>query len=251
MANDNASEYLEKSIEKDKLYELKTLGAIKTLQKVCGLTCLPRRIEGYDISNLGGTNTVASMVVFINGVPAKKMYRKFKIDIDGQNDFRNMHDVLTRRINEFHEKKDISFSERPDLILIDGGIIQLTFAKNALIECGEDIDMISLAKREEEIYLVSGDKVILTKDNFALRLLQNVRDESHRFAIAFQKSLRQKDALSSVLLKIDLVGKKTVNLLYEKFKSLDAIKSASVDDLSAVKGVGKQIAYNIYNYFHN
>lgn len=251
MANDNASEYLEKSIEKDKLYELKTLGAIKTLQKVCGLTCLPRRIEGYDISNLGGTNTVASMVVFINGVPAKKMYRKFKIDIEGQNDFRNMHDVLTRRMNELHEKKDVSFSERPDLILIDGGIIQLTFAKNALIECGEDIDMISLAKREEEIYLVSGDKVVLTRDNFALRLLQNVRDESHRFAITFQKSLRQKDALSSVLLKIDLVGKKTVNLLYEKFKSLDAIKSASIDELSAVKGVGKQIAYNIYNYFHN
>lgn len=251
MADDNASEYLNKSIEKDKLYELKTMGAIRALQKVCGLTTLPKRIEGYDISNLGGTNTVASMVVFINGVPAKKMYRKFKINIPGQNDFRNMHDVLTRRIKELHEKKDISFSERPDLILIDGGIIQLTFANNALKECGEDIDMISLAKKEEEIYLVSGDKVILSKDNFALKLLQNVRDESHRFAITFQKSLRQKDAVTSELTHIDLVGKKKVNILYDHFKSLDNIKSASIEELSSVEGIGDTIAKNIFDYFHS
>ncbi len=250
MANDNASEYLSKSIEKDKLYELKTMGAINTLQKVCGLTCLPKRIEGYDISNLGGTNTVASMVVFINGVPAKKMYRKFKIDISGQNDFRNMHDVLTRRIQELHKASDVSFAERPDLILIDGGIIQLTFAKNAISECGEDIDMISLAKREEEIYLVDGNKVILSKDNFALKLLQNVRDESHRFAITFQKSLRRKDAVTSELTKIDLIGSKKVNILFDRFKSIDNIKNATIQELSQTPGIGDVLASNIYNYFH-
>lgn len=250
MANDNASEYLSKSIEKNKLYELKTLGAIKTLQKVCALDCLPKRIEGYDISNLGGTNTVASMVVFINGVPAKKMYRKFKIDISGQNDFRNMHDVLTRRLGEYHKQKDVSFSERPDLILIDGGAIQLEFAHNALKESGEDINMISLAKKEEEIYLIDGNKVILSKDNFALKLLQNVRDESHRFAITFQKSLRQKDAVTSELSKIPLVGKKKINILFENFKSIDNIKKASMQELSQVEGIGQIIAKNIYEYFH-
>ena len=250
MANDNASEYLSKSIEKDKLFELKTLGAMKTLQKVCKLSALPKRIEGYDISNLGGTNTVASMVVFINGQPAKKMYRKFKINIEGQNDFRNMHDVLTRRLQELRAKKDLSFSERPDLILIDGGIIQLTFACDALRENGENIDIISLAKKEEEIYLPSGDKVILSKDNFALKLLQNVRDESHRFAITFQKSLRQKNALTSELEKVSLVGKKKVNLLFEHFKSFDKIKNASIEELASVEGIGNSIAKNIFDYFH-
>lgn len=250
MANDNASEYLNKSIEKDKIYMLKTSGAMKILQKACGLGKLPKRIEGYDISNLGGTNTVASMVVFINGVPAKKMYRKFKIETPGQNDFRNMHDVLNRRFNELKKAQDLSFSCRPDLILIDGGSIQLEFAKNAMDELGEDIDMISLAKREEEIYLTSGQKVILSKDNYALKLLQNVRDESHRFAITFQKSLRQKNALKSELEKIELLGKKKATLLFDKFKSIDNIKNADIASLMQTEGIGKALATNIYNYFH-
>ena len=250
MANDNASEYLNKSIEKDKVYMLKTSGAMKILQKTCGLSKLPKRIEGYDISNLGGTNTVASMVVFINGVPAKKMYRKFKIETQGQNDFRNMHDVLSRRFNELKKAQDLSFSCRPDLILIDGGNVQLEFAKNAMDEIGEDIDMISLAKREEEIYLTSGQKVILSKDNYALKLLQNVRDESHRFAITFQKSLRQKNTLKSELEKIELLGKKKATLLFDKFKSIDNIKNADICSLMQTEGIGKTLATNIYNYFH-
>jgi len=250
MANENASEYLNKSIEKNKLIELKTLGALKILQKTLNLTKIPKRIEGYDISNLGGTNTVASMVVFINGEPAKKMYRKFKIDGVGQNDFKNMHDVLTRRLNELQKGDDISFKNTPDLILIDGGIIQLTFAKDALQENGFDLDIISLAKKEEEIYRIDGSIVKLSKDNFALKLLQNVRDESHRFAITFQKSLRKKNTLISELEKIELIGKKKVNLLFDKFKSIDKIKSLTLDELKNVEGIGEVLANNIYNYFH-
>ena len=250
MCNDNASEYLIKSIEKTKLDELKTTGAIKTLMKTLGLKRLPKRIEGYDISNLGGTNTVASMVVFTNGVKDSKMYRKFKIEGVGQNDFKNMHDVLARRLNEYKLQKDISFAVLPDLILIDGGIIQLTFANESLQSFGYDIDIISLAKKEEEIYRVNGEKVILSRDNFALKLLQNVRDESHRFAITFQKSLRQKKGLTSELEKVPLVGKKTVNILYDHFRSIERIKNATLDDLSSVKGIGKVIAENVYNYFH-
>ena len=250
MARDNASEYLNKSIEKDKLYELKTMGAMKTLQKVMKLTSLPKRVEGYDISNLGGTHTVASMVVFVNGVPAKKHYRKFKIETLGQNDFRNMNEVLARRLHELSEGKDTSFAERPDLILIDGGPVQLEFAYNALKQSGYDIDMISLAKREEEVYLIDGTKVVLSKDNYALKLLQAVRDESHRFAITFNKSLRQKTAVTSVLENIDLLGKQKVDLLFKHFKSLDKIKSATIDELKIVNGIGDKLANNIFEYFH-
>lgn len=250
MANDNASEFLNKSIEKDKMYELKTMGAMRTLQRVMRLSSLPKRIEGYDISNLGGTHTVASMVVFINGVPAKKHYRKFKISTLGQNDFRNMNEVLTRRLSELDKKDDISFAEKPDLILIDGGPVQLEFAHNALTQSGYDIDMISLAKREEEVYLTDGSKVVLSRDNYALKLLQSVRDESHRFAITFNKSLRQKTAVTSVLENIELLGKKKVDTLFKHFKSLEKIKSATIDELKSVNGIGDILALNIYNYFH-
>ena len=146
--------------------------------------------------------------------------------------------------------KDLSFSELPDLILIDGGIIQLTFAREAMLKCGLDIEMISLAKREEEIYRIDGTKVVLSKDNFALKLLQNIRDESHRFAITFQKSLRQKNALKSELENIRLIGKNKVNLLFDKFKSVEKIKSATIEELSSIKGIGEKLAENIYNYFH-
>lgn len=251
MTNDNASEYLNKSIEKNKLSHLKTLGAMDILQKTLNLSVTPKRIEGYDISNLGGTNTVASMVVFVNGLPAKKMYRKFKIEGIGQNDFKNMHDVLTRRLNEYKKGQDVSFSCLPDLILIDGGIIQLTFAKEALQENGFDLEIISLAKKEEEIYRVDGSVVKLSKDNFALKLLQNVRDESHRFAITFQKELRKKNTLKSELEKIPLIGKRKVNLLFEKFKSVEKIKSLTIDDLKTIEGIGESLAANIYNYFHD
>ncbi len=190
------------------------------------------------------------MVVFINGVPAKKHYRKFKIDCLGQNDFRNMNEVLTRRLGEYKKGRDLSFSERPDLILIDGGPVQLEFAHNALLASGLDIDMISLAKREEEVYLIDGSKVVLSRDNFALKLLQSVRDESHRFAITFQKSLRQKQAITSELENIELIGKAKVNLLFNHFKSLDKIKSATLEELKSIDGIGDKLASNIYNYFH-
>ena len=105
-------------------------------------------------------------------------------------------------------------------------------------------------KREEEIYLTSGQKVILSKDNYALKLLQNVRDESHRFAITFQKSLRQKNTLKSELEKIELLGKKKATLLFDKFKSIENIKNADICSLMQTEGIGKTLATNIYNYFH-
>jgi len=191
------------------------------------------------------------MVVFTNGAKDSKMYRKFKILENGQNDFRNMHDVLSRRFEEYKLQKDLSFSILPDLILIDGGPVQLEFAHNAMKEMGFDVEMISLAKKQEEIYCLDGTKVVLSRDNFALKLLQGVRDESHRFAITFQKSLRQKNTLKSELEKISLIGRAKVSILFDKFKSIDKIRSATIDELASVSGIGKVLATNIYNYFHN
>ena len=250
MVNNNASEFLEKSIHIDELKHNKTIGALKQLQMTANLSQLPKRIEGYDISNLGGTNTVASMVVFINGEPYKKHYRKFRIDTIGQNDFRNMHDIVTRRLNEYKNGKDVSFSQMPDLMLIDGGAIQLEFAHNALTESGLQTDMISLAERDEEIYTLDGNIIKLPRDNYALKLLQNVRDESHRFAITFQKNLREKTALKSELNNIPLIGPKKINNLFEKFKTITNIKNASIDELKQTNGISEKLAHNIYDYFH-
>ena len=251
MAVNNGQVDMEKSIEKEKLYSLKTTGAMKRLQEKLGLSRLPKRIEGFDISNISGTNTVASMVVFTNGVPNKAHYRKFRLSRNTPNDFESMKEVITRRISEL-KGKDPSFSCTPDLILIDGGKGQLGYAYKVLQESGLYCDMISLAEREEEIYRPNeSDPVILSRNDYALKLLQNVRDESHRFAITFHKSLRQKNTLTSKLQSIDGVGDKTIKALYAVLKSFENIKNADLKTLQDIKGVNKTQAKNIYDYFHD
>jgi len=248
MANNNAKEYLTKTLTQNEQYLAKTDGAMKYLQEVLHLKRLPKRIEGYDISNLQGTNTVASMVVMENAMPYKKHYRKFKIDIDQQNDFYSMSDVIKRRFNEYKLQRDISFSQMPDLILIDGGLGQLHKAKEILDKHNVDVDVISLAKRDELIYTTKTNTPIkLSKDNYSLKMLQKLRDESHRFAITFQRSLR-KNTLSSELDKIEGLGDKRINALLNEFKSIENIRKASSFDLEHV--VGLKVAKNIVEYFH-
>lgn len=245
MANKNAIEYCNKGQTISKQHEVKTMGAVNRLHDILKLKNLPLRIEGYDISNLGGTNTVASMVVFVNGERASKMYRKFRIPGVGQNDFDNMRNILRRRLDEYVKGEDVSFSCKPDLILIDGGAIQLQFANESLRASKLDCDIISLAKREEEIYVPGRvDTVKLSKDDVALKLLQAVRDESHRFAITFQRSTRLK-TLSSALDEVPMLGKTKINALYQYFGDIDKIKSASVDELMQVPGIGKMCAESI------
>lgn len=252
MAEVNAKEYLEKNIEKEKLSELKTIGAVKLLKERLNLPELPIRIEGFDISNISGTNMVASMVVFTNGSANYSHYRKFKIKtVTGQNnDFECMKEVLTRRIAEL-KSDDVSFSTRPNLILIDGGKGQLSFAYSVLTQNGVNIPMISLAKKNEEIFRPGqSQSVVLSKDDYALKLLQRVRDESHRYAITFHRSLRNKNALVSELSKIELIGKTKEIALLEHFKDINKIKTASIEELMEVKGISKKLATNIYNYFN-
>ena len=249
-ANNNAKEYLEKSLNQYNLKEERTIKACENLQKKLGLKSVPYRIEGFDISNISGTNKVASMVVFVNGEASKSQYRKFKIkSVEGQDDFACMNEVIERRIKELCGS-DESFSKTPNLILIDGGKGQLSSACEALRKLNSDIEIISLAKKNEEIYLENESQpVLLNKSDYSLQLLQRVRDESHRFAISFHRNLRNKNELVSQLDKIDGVGKQKSKKLYNKFKTIDNIKNATIQALTTVEGINEKLAIKILNYF--
>lgn len=249
MAEKNAGDYLEKAVEKVKRQEDLTVGALQLLQNYLGLERLPRRMECYDISNISGTDKTASMVVFKDGEPDKSAYRRFRIKtVEGSNDFASLHEVLTRRL-ERAKSGDVSFAELPDLFVIDGGKGQLAYAYDAMRSTGYEIPMISLAKRDEEIYRVGIEEPIrLPKSNLALRLLQRIRDESHRFAITYHRSLRNR-RFESELRSIEGIGKvKRANLL-KAFKSLEALKRADRAALMEVEGVGPELADKILAYF--
>ena len=248
MAVANASDYLAKYGDKERrIYEL-TEGAVLQLMSYLDLPKPPKRIECYDISHLSGTHTVSSMVVFENGAPKKAHYRKFKIKtVENIDDFRSMKETLSRRLARL-DRADESFSSLPDLIVIDGGKGQLSFAKEALAESGADIPVISLAKREEEVFYLSSEPIVLDKSSKALQLLQRIRDEAHRFAITFNRSLRQKTATSSELKEIEGVGKTRAEELFKHFKTIKRIKEADLVELAKV--VPKNVAVKVFGHFH-
>ena len=254
MAVSNAQDYLEKSVSVMERKENMTMGGVIQLAEYLALPKMPVRMECYDISHISGTNKVASMVVFVNGQPERSHYRKFKIEtVAGNDDFACLQETLKRRLRDMKDRsQDVSFSSRPDLIIIDGGKGQLSSVME-VVE-GEDtsgINFISLAKREEEVFLPGQSApVILPRDSYALKLLQRIRDEAHRFAITFHRSLRKKSQTQSALLGIEGVGKTRVKLLFDAFRTLDNIKNASVTELSAVKGIDARTARNVYDAFH-
>lgn len=250
----NAKIYLEKQAHMILRKEDLTVGAVKQLREYLDLNKLPRRIECYDISNISGQDKVASMVVFFDGDPSRKHYRHFKIKtVKGANDFASMKEALSRRLRRLAEKdNDVSFSQKPDLIVIDGGKGQLSSALQAINESGVNgINIISLAKREEEVFLPSqSESIILPMDSLALKLLIRVRDESHRFAINHHRKLRQKRQTESSLTAIEGVGKERARQLLMHFHDIDKIKNADIDQLSDVSGINRTVAENIYKYFH-
>lgn len=252
MAYKNACDYLEKSVEKLQRKEEMTRRAVEQLKELLGLKALPNRIECFDISNISGTNKVASMVVFKGGESAKKHYRRFKIKtVEGANDFACMEEALARRLKALACGQDESFGEAPDLIVVDGGKGQVSSAVSALKSLGLDLELIGLAKREEEIFLPGkSEPVILPENSLALSLLQRVRDEAHRFAVTYHRNLRTKQQTESVLLSVDGIGKEKIKALYERFPSFSAIKEASVAELAEARGVGIKLAQKIYDYFH-
>ncbi len=246
----NAEEYLLKSKQRIEKHSALTMGALDGLKELFGLKRL-NRIEGYDISHISGEFAVASMVVFERGEPSPKEYRKFKIKtVGGNDDYASISEVLTRRLTDLLEMKE-NFSKKPDLILIDGGFGQLGAAAKVQETLGTNIDMISLAEKNEEICTLSSDKpIVLSRKDARLKLLQRVRDEAHRFAIIFHRSLRGK-ALKSSLSEIDGLGEVKIKALLKTFKSVEAISKASPADLAKADGIGEVLAKVIYDFYHD
>ena len=252
IAQNNANDYLEKSLSIKERKDNLTLGGVIQLQEFLHLKRLPIRMECYDISHIQGTDKVSSMVVTINGEAAKSQYRKFKIKtVEGNNDFASLQETLRRRLSKFDDE-DESFSARPDLLVIDGGKGQLSSVKEIMDELGVDIEVISLAKREEEVFVPGkSDPYVLPRNSYALKLLQRIRDEAHRFAITFHRSQRKKRQTKSELENIKGLGPKKIEILREAFKNIDQIKQATLEELNMVKGIDKTTAKNVYDYYHN
>ncbi|MEG1581570.1 MAG: excinuclease ABC subunit UvrC [Clostridia bacterium] len=246
----NAEEYLIQSGERLARKNRLTTDALCELGELLSLQSKIYRIEGYDISNISGTNMVSSMVVFEGGESNKKEYRKFKIKtVDGQDDFACMEETLARRLKKLILKES-GFDKKPDLILIDGGLGQLHRAYKVACSMGIDIPFISLAERNEEIYTTQSNKpIILDKSNYALRLLIRVRDEAHRFALTYHQSLRFKD-YKSELENIDGIGVSRRIALKERFKTIEELIEATIPEIASVSGIGDKLAENIFEYLH-
>ena len=230
----------------------KTRKALNDLQNELGLINLPNRIECFDISHIQGSNVVASMSVFENGLPKKSDYRRFKISEDKNDDFAAMREVISRRYKKLLEKKDISkkldsFSKVPDLILIDGGKGQLSSALQVLLELGfSNIPIAGIAKREEEIFMPYNEEpIILDRSSQALYLIQRVRDEAHRFAITYHRNIRQKKSIQSELDTINGIGKVKKKALLKKFGSTEKIKNSSIKEIATIKNINDNLAKNI------
>ena len=251
IAQNNANDYLEKSLTQKERKDNLTVGGVLQLQEYLHLKKIPIRMECYDISHIQGTDKVASMVVTINGEAAKSQYRKFKIKtVEGNNDFASLKETLLRRLTKFDDK-DESFSAVPDLLVIDGGKGQLSSVKEIMDEIGCNIEVISLAKREEEVFVPGrSEPYVLPRNSYALKLLQRIRDEAHRFAITFHRSQRLKRQTKSELDEIKGLGPKKKEILRDAFKTIDDIKNASIEELNLVKGIDKTTARNVYEHFH-
>ncbi len=250
--------------------------SIEDLAQILELSEQPKRIEGYDISHIQGSDPVASQVVFIDGIPSKQHYRKYKIKdpnvfIGHSDDFASIYEVIHRRFKKWSIFKksggDFSIlndktnskldnellSDWPDLIMIDGGKGQLNAAIKALKELNleEEVTICSLAKKNEEIFIPGFTKSLDTDENQkGVLLLRRVRDEAHRFALSFHRDKRSKRMNRSQLSQISGLGPSRIRELLEHFKSIDAIRIASKEDLSKVKGLGKHSVNDIYEYFN-
>ncbi len=257
MAMENAKEALRVMLAQWQSDKGRQAEAVSALQEVLGLQRPPVRIEGYDISTLQGTNTVGSMVVFVQGTPKKSEYRRFKIRQVGRigepNDYAAMREMLRRRFRRAIESSKSAPGDResdkwkvlPDLLLIDGGRGQLNVALEVLEEFGlrNEIPAIGLAKREEEIILPDRDEPIkLPPTSPALRLIVHIRDEAHRFAISYHRRLRSKSSVASILDSIPGIGPRRRRALLRQFGSLEGIKKASVDELASVPGMNRKVA---------
>jgi excinuclease ABC subunit C len=231
--------------------------ALKELQDALGLDDALLRIECYDISHLGGTEVVGSMVVFEDGLPRKGEYRRFKLSVDENDDYQAMREVLTRRFSRLVEEQAQPLAEReerarfaypPNLVVIDGGPGQLGAAREGIASTGvEDVAVVSLAKRFEEVHLPGRSRpVVLPRGSEALYLLQRLRDEAHRFAITYQRSRRRSAVTTSALDEIPGIGPGRRAALLSRFGSVEAIRRASIEELAAVDGMSSTLSARVH-----
>ena len=256
-------------VEKNAQYELQrmqkledsNLQATQDLAAILDLPDLPKRIEGYDISHIQGTNAVGSQVVFIDGLPAKQHYRHYKIKnpditIGHSDDFASLAEVINRRFRKYIEDPKLARlgnSDWPDLIMIDGGKGQLSAVVGILEKMNllTDLRVVSLAKKREEIFLPNSSKPLETDpEQPGVKLLRRLRDEAHRFAVSFHRQQRSDKLKRSHLDEIPGLGQNRQKLLLAHFRSLDYIRQATPKQLTEVPGIGSRLAQEIYNYFH-
>ena len=246
----NAKDALQKRNAHEQVVQERTVGASRELAAALSLQDVPRRIEGFDISNTQGAQSVGSMVVFVDGEPARKEYRHFRIKtVQGANDFASMNEVLLRRL------KRATLAEgawpMPDLVLVDGGPEQLAFALAARDSLGLAVPMFGLAKRLEEIWLPGeAEPVILDRHSPAMHLIQRVRDEAHRFAITHHRKLRGKAAVRSRLEEVPGIGPARRRALLAAFRSIKGIMEQDVDSLAGVPGMGRAAAQALFGALH-
>lgn len=220
------------------------------LSKVLEMEVVPHRIECYDISHLAGQETVASMVVFTDGLPDNSAYRRFKIKQDQNDDFASLREALRRRFNQAREQNP-AFLPEPDLIVIDGGLGQVNTVRAVLDQMGVDIPLISLAKKNEEIYRPHrSEPLVLPRRDESLRMLQHLRDEAHRFAIQYNRLRRASKMTSSALDNIEGVGPQRRRALLKHFGSVNQIRAASMEELKAAPAMNAGVARRVYEYFH-
>jgi excinuclease ABC subunit C len=261
MAAENASETLQALRTQWQADAHKQEQALSELQSALNLSAPPNRIECYDVSHTQGVATVGAMIVFEQGVPSKKLYRKFNIDstsIGSPDDFASMEEMLTRRFRRWKgsqetesgpgSKKDASFSFLPDLIIIDGGKGQLGRVVKVLeqFELFDKVPVVGLAKQEEEIFFPHNSKpLLLPRHSQGLYLVQRIRDEAHRYGITAHRARRSKQGLASQLDSIPGIGPSRRKALLKHFGSMDKIKEANVEELAAVKGMNQNAAESI------
>ncbi len=260
LAAKNASLVLEQDRERIKREEGRTIGAVKEIEELIGISGI-KRMEAFDISNISGFENVGSMVVFEKGKPKKSDYRKFKIKtVSGPDDYACMREVLTRRFTHgLEEARSVedseygSFTRFPDLLLMDGGRGQVNIALDVLKELNLDIPVCGMVKddnhRTRGLYY-NNKEVPIDTHSEGFKLITRVQDEAHRFAIEFHRSLRSKDQVRSVLDNIPGIGEKRRKALMKYFEDIDEIRTADVEKLAQVPEIPRNVAQDIYSFFH-
>lgn len=250
MCMTNAAENLSEKTERTG----REMNALNELATLLGLDTVPRYIEAYDISNTAGSENVAGMVVFKDARPFKSAYKRFKIkSFIGQDDYRSMAEVLDRRFEEYKNSDDEGFKTLPDLILLDGAKGQINAVLPVLEKHGINVavfGMVKDSKHRTRAIATTGGDISIKSNRRCFTLITNIQDEVHRFAISYHKKLQSKNLLKTELLDIEGVGKKRAEQLLKHFGSMKKIKEAEIAELCAVKGLNKDTAEKIFNYFH-